>query len=525
MSDLNNLMLYDQACDPDVIVGHAVYFDTSTGRFARARASGQIAYGQSIPDNCAYALGIVVRKLSDTACHICMSGVVEIDFTEGGNQNAIGDFGTTGIKYLSSSQPGVVAGQYQPFSIPMAFVIAADVQNGKSTVAVSIPFEHVLSSHKHYRFELENNLWEPAASFASTLTIPTGAVFGYKVSDSSFADWFPPPVMNSMRMYCQESGSNGIIGELPDSLYEINQDGIWWKDSSFKPWEEDRSLILYYTSVHFNTNEQVVESLKAAPHSGITISNARTGQPDSRGHLVMDIDLQSNEVSTTEMRGVSLKRIGQGIDASNGWLYGPVVESVRVNSASLSVSGSQVTDGMPHGVITLTASDSWDKFPLPVQNVHLDQMRDGFIGDLTGLSFPGSQRSGFSGHILIPKAHVSGTLSARFKLTLATGAPSIQGELSSANFTGRFMRIPAIADSTVVMPMPLVQNAAVNDNSQPLIFNFDITVPSAYSYFTVISEPIEVSPDDMVWFSFYKESGGYASQLLLLRQEAFLEVI
>ncbi|MDR3111511.1 MAG: hypothetical protein LBU65_17710 [Planctomycetaceae bacterium] len=567
-TDYANNTLYDQPLEEAVTVGCPVYFNTLTGKFCRARASSHVDNVEFVPDPCAYVLGIVARKSSEGIGNIVVQGVVEIDFEEGGNQDAMADYATLGIRYLSAAQAGRLVAAKPPISIPVAFVLAADTAHGKATVAVSVSLEHILTGHKHYRWQLKSapagscaadsseitaadtqlEGWLPASAFSGA---PTDAVFGYNIAQSEFREYFPAVSSELIHLFWQQHSPDlvPVLGEVPGELYRITNEGIWWLCDTVMPWQMTtawtagvpadvaapvpQDMYLYYTAITYNTDNAVVESLTAAIKSGLLIRNQHTGAPATRGHLAIDLDLADKIASKRYKGTLALKHVGTGYEnsrgadeeegtpVSNGFFFGPVVESFSVNSASLRVASSEQTaDGLPTGRIVLDAGDSWDRFPLAVQAIHLDQMRDSYIGSMVGISFFAGQRSGFSGQILVPRADTP-QLKIRVRLTFVAGAG---GTLSHDMFEGRCLVVPAVDETPMPLPMTIPSLCNPQGDDTELRFNFNVTIPQGQMYFTVTSEPVDVLPGAMFWFSYYKNAGGYTGGLTLIREEGILSI-
>ena len=572
--DISSNILYDQPLDESVFVGAPVYFNRSTGKYHLAYLASRVEMDQVVAEDSCYALGIVSKKTSSKSGHICLGGVVEIDFEENvGNQNAHFDYRTLGLRYLSSI-PGRVVAQPPSVSVPLAFVLAAGL--GKATILVSICLDRIMSGHRHHRLPMEARPsgswslgsteitgidrtmegWLPIGEFnADRLQIPPDAVFGYNLDASPIREHFPVIIPSAFKVfwsqYTNEDDPTPVIGEIYDDLYEVTSDGIWWKSTEYLPWYMECSwsagqpadpampiplaMMAYYVSITYNTDDAVVTSLTPAPLSGLEITNIRTRAPAIRGDLLIDLDLKNKRASDQFMGHLALKCVGDGyenathscdegngVPVKNAFFFGPVVEGIRLDSIFGSIRSEdcvETADGWPSGRITLDMGDAWGRLPLPVQSVHLDQMRDAFIGGMVAMSFFPGQKSGFSGSIYLPwfnreKADV------RIRFTLVCGSP---GRIMSTAFTGRYMIIqsPETCDTSVPLPMsiPSLCNPQGDDNT--LKFDFDVEVPEAQMYFCVNSEPITVEPGDMLWFSWHRETGN--EPLSVIRMEALFQ--
>jgi len=580
-TDTANNIIYNQPLDEDVHVGAPVYFNKSTGKYSRARASSRLEHDRLVPDDCCYALGIVVRKSAPTVGDICLSGSVTIDFTEGDNQEAFQDYSTVGLRYLSGA-PGRVVTDYPVISIPVAFVTSVD-SAGKADVVVNVCLDSILSGHRHLRLAMRaapagdwspgdttisvinTNIegWLPVSVFGGgdDVEIPAGAKFWYNPAPGSVLREHlpvisPPALILFWSQYTNDSDPVPVVGEVHESLYEVNTDGIWWMNSDIVPWysvvpwvnsepseqipDIPQDMWAYYTRITYNTDDTVVTSLTPAVSSGLSVTNSKTGDSAIRGDLQIDLSLEGKEASRRYRGPLALKYVGSGYDQStgpdeagnideaggievkNGFFYGPVVESIEADSMSMDVVSLDcvtTADGRPTGRILLKAGDAWDKLPLPIQSMHLDQMRDAFIGGMGAISFIPNQKSGFSGNIYIPWFNKEKS-SIRIKLTLMCGS---SGQVSDTMFTGRYIVIPS-EPCNIAFPLPIGIPSLCDPHGteQDLRFSFDVLVPNPYMYFCVESEPIEVTPGSMVWFCWHKTGNAECNQLSVIKMEAYI---
>jgi len=576
--DTSNIIHYNQPVDVDTHVGAPVYLNKDTGAFSPARVSTRVEGDQVIAENSCYVLGIIVKKHTANIADICLSGIVELDFTESGNQDAHYDYLSLGVRYLSNIE-GRVTAKAPTVSIPVAFVVS--VGPNKATIAVNISLDRILSGHRHHRLlmkarpSLNNGLdsegWLPAnsAAFASSnFRIPAGAVFGYNINASdSLRELFPLVAPESFKIfwsqYTAQNGPAPAIAEIYDYLYIVNETGIWWMDTDKLPWnpgswntsdpnwpvwqttepDTHEEMLAYYTSITYNTDDAVVTSLQTTPASGLSITCTRTGAPAIRGDLNVDLELDNKTLSEVFLGPRVLKYIGPGwesmtarptaddfnqITDKNGFFWGPVVESVEMDSIFsqvISVDNVFTHDEFkrPSGRIKIVAGDAWSNIPLPVQSVHLDQMRDAFIGGMVALAFFPGQKSGFSGSVYIPlyDGEDATARTVRIKLTLVVGAA---GNINAGMFTGRFIVIPALECDDVPRPLPMTIPSLCNPHgdAQDLQFDFSHSVTESPVYFTACSEPIEVPRGAMLWFSWHKDAGD-APPLSIIKMEAYLD--
>jgi len=613
-TDYSSNMLYGQPLDEDVHVGAPVYFNKETGTFSRARVSTYVEHDQLVAEDSCYVLGVVTRKTAPQVGHICLGGVVEIDFEEnGGNQEDNGDYTSDylslGLRYLSSTVPGRVVIKAPVVAIPVAFVLR-EYNDGKALILVSVCLDKLLSNHRHHRilmkarpsgqwskvsreFLTQNDQiegWLPITNLPDGA--PVGAKFQYNVTpESDIREYFPLLIPNAFKLhwsqYTNDADPTPVLGEVyasgslsEEPLYVVTTDGIWWMSDEYLPWYTETDwdvqtfingdppisvpvldsntqwptipldMLAYYTTITFGTDDAVVTSLQTPETSGLEITNFRTGAPALRGDLLIDLALQNKSASERFLGPRVLKYIGHGrrdaVDiygtkgeeaVRNGFFFGPVVESVEVDSIFTlveTVDRVYTDDGRPSGRIRIHTDSAWSRLPLPVQSVHLDQMRDAFLGGMVALSFFPNQKSGFSGNIYIPifapqefDKEWSEQLKAtvRIRLTLACGAA---GQISGDYFTGSHAVIPALPcgqPQDLPMTIPSLcnpQGEHVSDTPDAPLFDFEVYALQN-QYFTVCSKPIEVTPGSMLWFSWHKEAAGYDGSLSIIKMEAYFD--
>jgi hypothetical protein len=268
---------------------------------------------------------------------------------------------------------------------------------------------------------------------------------------------------------------------------------------------------------YYRQKDTVVTSLEATSE-GLQVTGTGAGAA-KHGDVKVRLDL-SDLSREDDADGYKVLKAVDGTTLH----FGPVVESIQLNSASGAISDldGNVINGKAQGNLLLSLGDSWDKFSLPVQSVHLDQMRESFIGNMSLISFFPNQKSGFSGNIYLPWFNGS-KAEIKIRLTLVCGA---KGRVRSEMFTGYYVMIPSYpctdAPRLLLPSIPSLCSPLAPDNE--LEFNFDVSVAESYMYFTVCSEPIEVLPGAMVWFSAYQDPKNsedfFPGALSVLRMEA-----
>lgn len=584
LSDTANNILESQPLDEDVTVGAPVYFNKLTGRYSRARASARVDSDQVLCDENAYVIGVVTHKHNSVVGDICVGGVVNIDLEEGGNQDAQQDYQTLGLKWLSVLD-GRLTDTPPSLAIPVLYVLEVTAE-GVVKVCVCLNFDRVLSSHRHLRYELKARPsgswsqgtseitdvntamegWLPVSEF-SDVDIPGGAEYGYNIGASFFSHQFPLIAPKTFQVHWGQFTNDAdpipLVGAVPEELLKVTEDGIWWLSKDYLPWYSKtnwvsgepvqqatpvpQSMVAYYTQVSYNTADAVVTSLDSPEMSGLQITDRNSGALATRGDLRIRLSLDDKRASEVHGGALALKHIGKGYlnqryegdvsgpEVENGFFYGPVVESLQVDSVNSELlswnedsgswvglgSGLETTtyDGRPTGKLLLRVGDAWSSLPLSVQSVHLDQMRDAYIGGMAAISFMPESRSGFSGSIYVPSFNRE-SASLRIRLTFVASAT---GSISDSMFTGKHVVIPAHPCNDQAYALPtLLPTACSPASDDSLNFKFNVNIGAPQMYFCIASDPIEVTPGAMVWFSFHKETGGFSGALSVIRMEAYL---
>jgi hypothetical protein len=386
--------------------GQPVYFNVANQQFEAAYAAMETdsATGYLTVPEQAQVWGVIAEKHHATLADILLFGFAEVDITAAINPSELNPDGSVpaGLYYLSGASAGYLTKQQPPVSVP---VLKADT-SGK--VYVNPSFVDFLENHRHYVFELEmepaGDVTPPSVGGVHTITsansdlpgwlpasdaifgglAPTGAKFGYNLSQNpDLNNVFPPIPLQSVAVTMQRPSVWDTTNErrhhaeeLVNDLVVVDRNGIWWMSDCYDevPWPTDLDssssvsesygdcdpagkeyvLKLYYTRVNFATDNSVVSSI-ISKDDRLVITCRDTVDPASTGDIDIDLDL-SFMIGDQNVSGYT---VFKDFDAATGeFSLGPVAEGVYATSSNVQLtSPSQTTDGsgntVYHGPIGL----------------------------------------------------------------------------------------------------------------------------------------------------------------------------
>lgn len=205
------LKALDQTMSPDLLVGQPCFWNKTTQRFEQALAGVAPAEdgGVLAAISSAVVMGVVISKTNPTLGDIATIGYFDdcIDLT-----NSIGPSPEVGTYYLSTAEPGKLTIQRPPISVQVLHVF----DNNK--VIILPANRDFLEDHIHYQYNLTarpagtviapnsdevhtiqtaNVLargWLPAGHAIFEGKAPTGAKFGYNLSQHPELDQVWPPI-------------------------------------------------------------------------------------------------------------------------------------------------------------------------------------------------------------------------------------------------------------------------------------------------------------------------------------------
>lgn len=373
--------------------GQPVYLNATTQRFEPAFASTETdtVTGYLTVSDQAQVWGVVASKLNATLADILLFGYARFDISSAIAADELNGDGSVpaGTWYLSGSSVGFLTRQQPPVSVP---VLKTDTAGG---VFVNPKFVDFLENHRHYVFDLEmvpagdvtppavggthvitgadsgQVGWLPASDAVFNGNAPTGAKFGYNLSQNpDLKNIFPPIPLQSASVQMQRPSVWDTTMErkwygqqLMEDLVVVDRNGIWWMSDCYDevPWATDLdtasslsesfgdcdpgskqySLKLYYTRVNFATDNTIVRSLQSLDDR-LVITCAGNDSAASTGDLEIDLDL-TLMIGDQDLPGYI---VFKSFDANtNTFGLGPVAEGVYATSANvLLTSPLQTTD-------------------------------------------------------------------------------------------------------------------------------------------------------------------------------------
>lgn len=237
------IVAVDRTVASNVQVGQPVYFNSTTLQFEQALSQTEtdITTNQLVVASTAIVWGIVLNKTNPTLADILLSGIADIDMSL-----AIDGTITTGIYYLSGAEPGKLVKTRPPVGVNVLIVGQDGVLTGTHEVFVNARFHDFLEQHRHVKFSLvplpAGTVVPPAAGAVHTITAddiltegwlpagnaifsgnaPTGAKFGYNLSQSKLGPVWPPiPVENAVLQVARKSIYEDIKGLHRDFVHDF----------------------------------------------------------------------------------------------------------------------------------------------------------------------------------------------------------------------------------------------------------------------------------------------------------------
>lgn len=556
----------DATIAPDVREGQPVYWNPDNMRYELALAGVETdeASGTMAPLPSADVQGLLHTKKNSTLGDVVLCGIVKLPTLT----NAIDGAITAGRYYLSAATEGKLVKQRPPVTVSVCFIQGSkDSCNDDPWVLVNPTMRDFLEDHIHYRFSLvcepagdhnpeiaaedgrhtiENaddalQGWLPADHVIFEGKAPTGAVFGYNLTQHPQLQSVWPPVPLQAAAVLWDKGEN-LVGatEVPlgaDGLVKIDANGIWWMSDCYTdvPWpatqafpvsessssessssapecprEEVMRVEVVFLRMVFGNDRSVVTSAKPATGSPITIKNCR-GEDATTGDLEFDLNLEFL-IDPDEVDG---SLVFKEITPEFKFKRGRVVEGMIAGDASIELSGSvqspvseEDATVVHQGIVALTVNLEPTDRDLAPQIVRLQDAVERLYKDVPYLGFPASQDSLVRLRINVPPAGLPASPQMKIR-TLILGR--VAATLPLLTMTYRRLPQPVIgtpeALPTIDTTLTFASNVAVDVDEMV----------------TVESEAFEVAAGDTVLVTIARDAdAGYAGEVGIIRSGGVL---
>jgi hypothetical protein len=541
--------------DATVIPGTPVYLDTATGSFKAARAqfttdpNGLLYQAES-----AQTWGVVYFKHNATLADILLFGYAPLDISQV-TETPI----TAGLYYMSGQIAGRLTRQRPPVSVP---VLRSD---GAGNVLVMASFMDLLDSHRHHRFVLvcrpcgthippefgdRHEIVDPDASLAGWLPAdhesfeghaPADAKFGYNLAaQPSLANAWPPiPLTHAYAEWDRgldaAQGYHGIpLG--PDGLLVLDRYGLWWMSDCYGdvPWPADwdttvsqesqpqgsecprsifMDMVLWFTKLNVATGSSVVTSLMTRDDR-ILLRCVGTQLAANRGDLEIALDLSLGVEDTNEAGYQVLKTM----TPAGMLLRGPVTEGLYTTSPNVTltsdvkrrlVADDENSPWLYQGTVRVNVSTQATVELYP-QLVRLEGATEEHYPVLY-LGLPENRVAKFIARFDVPADAAEGA-SVRYRARIIGRQAGTLPELTLAY---RIVNQP---------PDGLTTPVTVSPSYTTLNMDTGATLTEADQCVEATSEPIEVSPGDVVEIKVERDVDDYTGELGVLRQVLVLQL-
>lgn len=544
---------------PGLVIGDAVYFNTTTSQFEPAVTgvspisgpNGAVQLAES-----GQVWGILARDRGAGLGDILLYGYVELDIT---GALAPGETLQAGVYRLTNAHPGKLTRARMPITVN---VLRHD---GTNKVFVCPQLTDLIDSHQHFRFSLKclpagtvipptpgnrhvisfpdatKMGWLPASHPIFGGTAPTDAVFGYNLSQHpDLAEVWPPVPLEHVYLEWNKGTDANVSGTGvplgPQGLCIVDENGIWWMSDCYGdvPWpvnstgadplpdppgvECPRSLhmelTLWFSKVFFATAPSWVRSLRSSdPRIRVL---GPSGSVQSYGDLYLSLDAGAT-TANNENGHLVVKQVHA---PTLTFKRGPVVEGVYTTNPDLTLSSTLSgirniggTDYTVHqGLVRVELASSMAR-EMPVQLIRLDSVEEQFFQDTTYLGFPAGITSAIRCKIPITSFPGSPTIKLRLRFRILGRAP---GTLPMLTITARRIPQPA-AFLTDVLDLPTAADEFT------VTCNTVATLTAANQYVEAESDLFDVEPGDLVFYTVRRNAGdGYAGEVGILAQKGIL---
>jgi hypothetical protein len=519
-----------------VLPGQPVYWNWVEKRYEPALAAvasdpeTQVLLVQPSSD----CVGICLRKRSETLGDIVLRGIVEIPDLA----NAIAGTITPGRYYLSATDAGKLVKQKPPVTVTVCHVQGP--KDSCTTVPRVVVMPHIrdfIDEHTHYRFDLvplqaataNDPGWLPASHSTFNGKAPTGAAFGYNLSQhSALSNVWPPLPIQSVAMLWDKGVDHVGATEIPlgsTGLAVCDTNGIWWmsdceddvpfaaptehpSETGECPRYENMRVSVVYLRMLVGNDRNVVTSLvkdvdgaaaetQPTPaaqtiNSPIAISNC-ADDPASTGDLQLNLDLQIAAAEATG--GQAFKSVINRHQLTRGWL----AEGAFTTSNQLAITGSRASPRtlttqekqqfnltttnpitLHQGILKIDYTDQLVEREIAPQIIRLSDTVERLYMDIPYLGFPGGQAALLRLRFNVPSSNLGDNLRMKIRVQLfgRDGTQSQRKVMPSLYMTRRILKSPALT-SVDGLPLQTTDTPLTFNSSANLFIDRAITRDSA----------------------------------------------
>lgn len=548
------LVAHSLAIDPTLSVGQVVYWNAEHARCEAALAS--TVFDQTLetlvgtPQS--QVLGVVYTKTGTTTAEIVLTGWIKLDITNALNGAAL----VPGRYYLSGNTPGTLVLGRPSLSVPVLYA------TGDGNVLIFPQWREWAEDHEHFRVQMYCNPagdhtppvpghrhtitnadasipgWLPAHHASFHGHAPPNAAFGYNLAAHPELNRLWPPFPPEAATIIWDKGVDDTGGtEVPaghNGLVIIDRYGIWWLSDCYAdvPWPADFSfddghpsesisaslsevecpralemlMTIYFNRVLYDASRTMVTSLRAAPHSILSVYGC-DGEPASTGDLIVDADLALAIDQTDAAGHLVLKSI-----TNNKFQQGPVVEGLIATSDNLLISSTaqKTVDGdtVHQGIISIgIASDPIDRELAPIVT-RLADTKERYQGGIAYIGFPAGMQASVLQSFNVPPAGIAAGSKIELRLTMLGTAV---GTLPTPTVTYR--KIPRGTGTPQTLPS---SDTALTVPSMP-------SIPVSSKYVEIVLPQFAITAGDTVQIVITRGAGdGYSGEVGILRTAAVL---
>lgn len=585
----------DATIASDVLPGQPVFWNYAAKRYEKALAAVEVD-----PESQAYVVqpssecvGLCFRKKAETLGDIVLYGVVDLPEL----QNGITGNLAPGRYYLSAVEPGKLVKQRPGVTVNVCYVQGqTDECNSVPRVVVMPNTRELVDEHTHYRFNLyakpagdnvvyededgkerhrvdnadvDQQGWLPADHEVFAGRAPTGAVFGYNLSQHQALKNVWPPIPTQAVSVLWDKGVDYVgATDVPmgaAGLVVCDLSGIWWMSDCYGdvPWpanyvsgpsvppgeevlecprEEVMRVAVIFIRMLVGNDRSVVTSLSPGEESPVVIESCATGEPATAaepgtGDLRLNLNLQYASPNDVREAGDGLEEAGlivtgktaSGRKLQRGWVPAgliahnlPQLSIESTNSRLLNntekeefgIAASEVVT-LHRGLVKINFEALADR-EIPPQIVRLNDTVERLFMDIPYLGFPEGQASSLRLRLNVPDMNLGTPVTMKIRAQLF-GKGSATQPMPALFMSYRKLSKPGTTPGTAIL-LPTSENESTDDS---LVFN---TAQAVAPNRAIICESssFTVAPGDTVLVTIERRLGDTYPEVGLLRVAGIL---